>query len=98
MRIIALKTLKDHWRKPGRQDSEQPLKAWHAVVSNADWAGPGDVRAQYRHASFVGERVIFNVAGNKYRIVAWINYPFRTVYVRFVGTHAEYDAVDVETI
>lgn len=98
MRIIALKTLRNHWLTPVRQDSEQPLKAWNAVVTNADWSTPADVKAQYRNASFVGDRVVFNIAGNKCRIVAWINYPHRIVYVRFVGTHAEYDAIDVETI
>ena len=98
MRIIALKTLRDHWRKPGRQDSEQPLRAWHAVAMESDWACPADVKAQYRNASFVGDRVVFNIGGNKVRLVVWINYPYRTVYVRFVGTHAEYDVIDVEAI
>ncbi len=98
MRIIALKTLKEHWQQPGRGDSEQPLKAWHAVALKADWGGPGAVKEQFRNASFVGDRVVFNIAGNKYRLVAWINNPYRIVYVRFVGTHAEYDAVDVRSI
>lgn len=74
------------------------MKAWYSVVSAADWRSPTDVKAQYRNASFVGERVVFNIAGNKYRLVAWINYPYRTVYVRFVGTHAEYDRIDAGTI
>lgn len=98
MRIIAQSTLREHWRKPGRADSEQPLKAWFTVVGHADWAGPADVKTQYRMASFVGERVVFNIAGNKYRLVAWINYRFRTVYIRFIGTHTEYDQIDVERI
>jgi mRNA interferase HigB len=55
-------------------------------------------KAQYRAASFVGDRVVFNIAGNKYRLVAWINYPYRTVYVRFIGTHREYDEIDVEGV
>lgn len=98
MRIIALSTLRRHWQQPGRGDSEQPLKAWHTVVTTADWSGPADVKRQYRTASFVGDRVVFNIAGNKYRLVAWINYPHRTVYVRFVGSHSEYDAIEVESI
>jgi len=98
MRFIVRKTLRDHWEKSGRADSEQPLKSWYAVVAAADWAGPADVRAQYRSASFVGERVVFKIAGNKYRLVAWINYSYRVLYVRFVGTHREYDAIDVTEV
>lgn len=98
MRIIALKRLKDHWQLPQRRDSEQALKAWYAVAKEADWGHFADVKAQFRSASAVGERVVFNIAGNKYRIVAWINYEFRVVYVRFVGTHKEYDALDIEHV
>ncbi|MDA0261804.1 MAG: type II toxin-antitoxin system HigB family toxin [Proteobacteria bacterium] len=98
MRVIALRTLGEHWHKPGRQDSEQPLRAWFRETEWADWKAPADIKAKYRSASFVGERVVFNIAGNKYRLVAWINYPYRVVYVRFVGTHAEYNKINVEAI
>lgn len=98
MRIIALKRLKDHWQRRGRSDSAQPLKAWYAVVKEADWAHFADVKGQFGSASAVGERVIFNIAGNKYRLVAFINYEFHTVYIRFVGTHAEYDELDIEHV
>ncbi len=84
MRIIALKALRSHWELPGKGDSEQPLKAWFAIVSAANWAYPADIKDQFRSASFVGDRVVFNIAGSKYRLVAFINYPLRTVYVRFV--------------
>lgn len=96
MRIIALKRLKDHWQLPRRGDSEQSLKAWYAVVKEASWKHFADVKDQFRSASAVGERVVFNIAGNKYRLVVYINYEFHTVYVRFVGTHAEYDELDIE--
>lgn len=98
MRIIALKTLRAHWDLPNRQDSEQPLKAWYLMVSKATWDAPADVKAQYRAASFIGDRVVFNIAGNKYRLIAYINYKYYTVYVRFVGTHAEYDAVKIKDV
>ena len=98
MRIIALKRLKDHWQLRGRSDSEQPLKSWYAVVKEADWAHVADVKAQFGTASAVGERIVFNIAGNKYRLVTFINFEFHTVYVRFVGTHAEYDALDIENV
>ena len=98
MRVISRKTLKDHWEQDGRSDSENPLKAWFQIAQAADWESPQAVKDQYRSASFVGERVVFNIAGNRYRLVCWINYPYRIVYVRFVGTHAEYDKVEVESV
>ena len=98
MRIIALKALKDHWLRSHRSDSEQPLKAWYAVANEADWANFAQVKKQFGSASSVGDRVVFNIAGNKYRLVVYVNYEFRIVYVRFVGTHAEYDKVDVKNV
>ena len=98
MRIIARKTLRDFWEQRGHRDAEQPLRAWFKLVSEADWDGPTAVKAQFRHASFVQNRVVFNIAGNKYRLVAHINYPYRVVYVRFVGTHRQYDAIDVAEV
>ena len=98
MRIIALKALKDHWQLPNRGDSEQPLKAWYAIAKEADWGNFAEVKEQFRSASAVGDRVVFNIAGNKYRLVTWINFEFRIIYVRFVGTHREYDEVDVKNV
>lgn len=98
MRIISKKKLIDHWQLPNRDDSEEPLKAWYAVTKEADWAHFAQVKEQFGSASAVGERVVFNIAGNKYRLVAWINYEFRVVYVRFVGTHKEYDELDIENV
>jgi mRNA interferase HigB len=98
MRIIALKRLKEHWELPNRGDSEQPLKAWYAVPRETDWDHFAQVKEQFRSASAVGERVVFNIAGNKYRLVTYINYEFRIVYVRFVGTHREYDELDVKNV
>lgn len=98
MRVIALKRLRDHWEQPQRGDSEQPLKAWYAVTREASWSHFADVRAQFGTASAVVDRVVFNIAGNKYRLVAYINYAFHTVYIRFVGTHREYDALNIEEI
>jgi mRNA interferase HigB len=98
MRIIALKRLKDHWQLRGRSDSEQPLKSWYAVTREADWAHFADVKEQFGSASVVGERVVFNIAGNKYRLVAFINYEFHIVYIRFVGMHKEYDELDIENV
>jgi len=94
MRIIAYKTLREHWEKPGRADSREPLVQWHAIVEKADWSGPADLKDQFRSASFVGDRVVFNIAGNKYRLVVVAKYRWRMVYIRFIGTHGEYDEIN----
>jgi mRNA interferase HigB len=98
MRIIAKGALREHWQKPGREDSKAPLESWYALVRRLDWSKPADVKAQFRNASVVGERVVFNFGGNKYRLVAYIRYRSRTMYIRFIGTHAEYDKIDVRTV
>ncbi len=65
----------------------------------ANWASPTAVKPDFRSASVLKDgRVVFNIAGNKYRLVVWVNYPYRVVYVRFIGTHAMYDAIDAQTI
>lgn len=99
MRVIARKSLSDHWSRPGRKDSEQPLRAWFAEVERGSWARPSDLKAQFLNASILKDgRVVFNAAGNKYRLVAWINYAYQVVYIRFVGTHEEYDAIDAQEV
>jgi mRNA interferase HigB len=73
--------------------------AWHRQVMGADWATPADVKRAIRSASILKDgRVVFNIAGNKYRIVVSINYPYRVVYIRFVGTHRRYDAINAQTV
>lgn len=99
MRVIALSTLKAFWEKPEYADAKEPLLAWHRFTLNADWASPAAVKADLRNASILRDgRVIFNIAGNRYRLVVWINYPYRVVYIRFLGTHARYDDIDAQTI
>jgi len=89
--------LRDYWEL--NQDAEQPLKAWYKETKAADWETPHDVKAMYGNASVVGNsRIVFNIAGNKYRLVVKFNYPYRVGYIRFIGTHAEYDEIDVEEI
>ena len=97
MRIIARKILRDFWEK--HADAEQPLKAWFKLAEEADWAKPSHVKEALLSASIVGDnRVVFNVAGNKYRLVVKINYPYRVLYIRFIGTHRQYDKIDVTEI
>jgi mRNA interferase HigB len=99
MRIISRKRLRRFWERRAHSDAEQPLKAWCREVSKADWNGPSAVKAMYGNASVVGNnRVVFNIAGNKYRLVVKINYAYRVVYIRFAGTHREYDEIDVTEI
>lgn len=97
MRVIAVSTLRAFWDR--HPDAEQPLKAWFDEASHASWTQPADIKAQYRSASVLkNRRVVFNVKGNEYRLIVAIAYRLQIVYVKFVGTHAEYDAVDAETI
>ncbi len=73
--------------------------AWYREVAKADWSAPAEVKQQFRNASILKDgRVVFNIAGNKYRLVVWINYAYRVVYIRFIGTHREYDQIDVQAI
>ncbi len=97
MRTIAKRTLREFWQR--YPDAEEPLLAWYREVEAEDWDTPAKVKAKYRNASIVGDnRVVFNIKGNDYRLVVKINYRYRVVYVRFVSTHAEYDAIDVEEV
>ena len=99
MRVIALSTLKAFWEQPQYGDAAEPLRAWYHFARTADWATPADVKADFRNASILqGGRVIFNIAGNKYRLVVWNNYLFRVVYIRFIGTHEQYDGMDPQIV
>ena len=99
MRVIAVRTLREFWQRPGRRDAERPLRAWFREAKRAEWRSPADIRKTHASASIVADnRVIFNVAGNKYRLVVKINYPYGVVYVRFIGTHRDYDGIDAETV
>ena len=97
MRIISRGTLRGFWE--GHADAEQPLKAWFHEAEVADWQRPQDVKDQYGNASVIrGNRIVFNIAGNKYRLIVKFNYPYRVGYIRFVGTHADYDEIDAESV
>ncbi|WP_288093862.1 type II toxin-antitoxin system HigB family toxin [Thiomonas sp.] len=97
MRVIAVSTLRAFWAR--YPDAEQPLKAWYEEATSARWTQPADIKAQYRSAGVLkNRRVVFNIKGNDYRLIVAIAYKLQIVYVKFVGTHKEYDAVDAETI
>lgn len=97
MRVISIKTLRDFWAVyPG---SEQPLLAWYDEASKARWMQPADIKAHYAKASILkNRRVVFNIKGNDYRLIVAIAYKVGVVYIKFIGTHTQYDAVDAETV
>ena len=99
MRVISVKTLKEFWEETGHGDCEQALRAWYAEAKEAEWVGPNDIKDKYHSASILGKnRVVYNIKGNKYRLIVAIKYEFKIVYIRFIGTHKEYDAVDARSI
>lgn len=96
-RIIAKRTLKEFWER--HSDAEQYLKTWYETARLADWKSPQDVKKIYANASIIaGNRVVFNIKGNDYRLIVKFNYQRQWAFIRFIGTHAEYDKVDAASI
>ena len=99
MRVIAVSTLKALWSQPEFSDSEMPLRSWLDEVRDASRMPPADIKAQFGSASILkNRRVVFNIKGNDYRLVVAVAYRYQSVYIKFVGTHAQYNAVDVLTV
>jgi mRNA interferase HigB len=97
MHIVSLKTLRSFWAV--HPDAEQPLRAWYVIARRAHWRTPTDIRADYGSASFVGNnRVVFNIKGNDYRLVVLAEYRKGLLFIRFVGTHYDYDRIDASTL
>lgn len=97
MRVIAIKPLQAFWNR--YPDTKQPLLAWYSEVKKENWETPNDVKARYPSASIIrGNRLVFNIKGNKYRLVVKVNYSNHVVYVRFVGNHQQYNNIDAESI
>src|SRR5437773_5528778 len=97
MRVIAMKRLREYWQKEAQ--AEQALRAWYAEAREAEWKTPVEIKAKYGNASIlINGRVVFNICGNKYRLVVRIRFDHATVYIRFIGTHEEYDAIDANNI
>jgi mRNA interferase HigB len=100
MRIIAKRTIVQFYNdKPEYSDAKGQLEAWHAEVRAAHWKNPSDVKVLYRSASILkSNRVVFNICGNKYRLVVKVNYTAQIVFIRFIGTHRQYDSINAEEI
>lgn len=97
MRVFSKKILREFWVK--HNDSEEQLKTWYKEASKAKWKKPSDIKAEYIKASILkGGRVVFNICGNKYRLIVEINYKRQWNFIRFIGTHTEYDKIDAEKI
>ncbi len=97
MRVIAKKVLREFWEK--QTDSREQLKTWYKEASKAVWTSPNDIKSEYPKASILkSSRVVFNICGNKYRLIVKINYARAWVFIRFIGTHIEYDAIDADKI
>jgi len=97
MRVISTRILRQFWALHPK--AEQPIKIWLDQTTQAHWTQPADIKTQFRNASILkSRRVVFNIRGNDYRLIASIAYRLGIVYVKFIGTHAEYDKVDADTV
>lgn len=97
MRVIAKRTLREFWEK--HADCEEQLKSWYHEVDSAFWKSPNEIKRDYPSASILADnRVVFNIKGNNYRLIVKINYEYGLVWIRFIGTHAEYDKVNANEI
>jgi mRNA interferase HigB len=95
--VISRRVLSAFWGK--HPQAKAPLQAWHTAVKGVEWTGPQHLKEKFGSVDFVSDnRAIFNVGGNKYRVIARFAYEFKTVHIKFVGTHAEYDTVDAATV
>ena len=97
MRVVAKKILREFWEK--HDDCEQQLKAWFREAEKAEWENPNQIKEEYPSASILNEnRAVFNIKGNNYRLIVKISYEYQMVWIRFIGTHAEYDKINAKTI
>lgn len=97
MRVVAKKILREFWKK--HADSEDQLKTWYKEASKATWGNQSEIKEEYAKSSILkGGRVVFNICGNKYRLIVDINYLRQWVFIRFIGTHSEYDYINADTI
>jgi mRNA interferase HigB len=99
MRVISKRTLRQFWENTQHADAQGPLEAWHEEALKASWQTPQEIKEQFRSASILkGGRAVFNIGGNKYRLVVAIDYGRQACFVKFIGTHKQYDSIDAETI
>ena len=97
MRVLALRTLREYW-EAGNANAEQPLRFWFAVTERADWGGFAEMKSDFPSVDLVGDKAIFNIGGNNYRLIAVVNFRSKYVLVKWIGTHAEYDRLNLENL
>ncbi len=99
MRVIAKSTLKKFWEQSAYNDAQEPLESWYEEAINSAGVSPQAVKNQYRNASICGNnRIVFNIGGNQYRLVVEMQYRAGIAWVKFIGTHAQYDKINAETV
>jgi mRNA interferase HigB len=99
MRIIAFRALREFFEKPEYSNSEVSLRAWYHDAKAAGWKNSNELKQPYKNASIIGDgRIVFNIKGNDYRLVVAIDYEFQVIFIRFIGTHRQYDIIDAKTI
>jgi mRNA interferase HigB len=99
MRIIAFRAIREFFEKPEYSDSETSLRAWYHDAKRAEWKNSNELKQQYKNASILGEgKVVFNIKGNDYRLVVAIDYDFQVIFIRFIGSHKQYDKINAKTI
>jgi mRNA interferase HigB len=99
MRVISRKVLKDFYENPSYKDSKESIESWYYEARNANWKNPVDIKKHYGNASLVGnDRVVFNICGNKYRLIVKLNYSIGIIFIRFIGTHKEYDNINANEV
>jgi len=99
LRVIAKKTLREFFEQPIYKDSASALEAWHQEMLKSNWLNPNEIKEKYKSASIVGDnKIIFNICGNKYRLIVKINYFAKIVFIKFVGTHKQYDKINVDNL
>ena len=97
MRVVAKSTLKKFWLK--NPDAEKPLLSWYKLISESIWRNPGELKQDISNASVVGDnRIVFNIKGNDYRLITYIDFKFCIVFILWIGTHKQYDKIDAKTI
>ncbi|MFA6401722.1 MAG: type II toxin-antitoxin system HigB family toxin [Salinivirgaceae bacterium] len=99
MRIIAFRTLNEFWEIPEYANSESSLRSWYHDAKSSNWKNPNEIKHQYKNASIIDEvRIVFNIKENAYRLIVSIDYDFQIIFIRFIGTHLQYDKIDDKTI
>ena len=97
MRIIAKKTLREFWKL--HKDAEQPLRSWYDMAKKESWNSFNEIKAQFRNSSVVGnDRIVFNIKGNSYRLTVKVNFVWKVMFIKFIGTHKEYDKTDIKNL